>query len=85
MEDGTSQPDPVARDGILFVPNAGNAIQAIDGVDGTPLWEWRHAFPEGAGTRGQLRNLAVWEDMIYVATEDGVMVALDARAGVVRW
>ena len=85
MEDGTSQPDPIARDGILFVPNAGNVIQAIDGIDGTLLWEWRHTFPEGAGTRGQLRNLAVWEDMIYVATEDGVMVALDARTGVVRW
>ena len=57
MEDGTSQPDPLVRDGILYVPNAGNVIQAIDGVDGTLLWEWRHTFPEGAGTRGQLRNL----------------------------
>ena len=85
MEDGTSQPDPLVRDGILYVPNAGNVIQAIDGVDGTLLWEWRHTFPEGAGTRGQLRNLAVWEDLISVATEDGVMVALDARTGVVRW
>ena len=85
MEDGTSQPDPLVRDGILYVPNAGNVIQAIDGVDGTLLWEWRHTFPEGAGTRGQLRNLAVWEDLISVATEDGIMVALDARTGVVRW
>ena len=85
MEDGTSQPDPLVRNGILYVPNAGNVIQAIDGVDGTLLWEWRHTFPEGAGTRGQLRNLAVWEDLISVATEDGVMVALDAHTGVVRW
>ena len=85
MEDGTSQPDPLVRDGVLFIPNAGNVIQALDATDGTLLWEWRHTFPEGAGTRGQLRNLALWEDMVYVAAEDGVMIALDARTGVVRW
>ena len=85
MEDGTSQPDPIVRDGVMFVPNAHNVIQALDATDGTLLWEWRHTFPEGAGGRGQLRNLGIWEDMIYVAAESGVMIALDARTGVVRW
>ena len=85
MEDGTSQPDPIVRDGVMFVPNAHNVIQALEATDGTLLWEWRHTFPEGAGGRGQLRNLGIWEDMIYVAAESGVMIALDARTGVVRW
>ena len=85
MEDGTSQPDPIVRDGVMFVPNAHNVIQALDATDGTLLWEWRHTFPEGAGGRGQLRNLGIWEDMVYVAAESGVMIALDARTGVVRW
>ena len=85
MKDGNSQPTPLVRDGVLFVPNAHNIIQALDATDGTLLWEWVHTFPEDAPTRGQLRNLAVWEDMIYVATADGIMVALDARTGQVRW
>ena len=85
MEDGTSQPDPIVRDGVMFIPNAHNVIQALDATDGTLLWEWRHTFPEGAGGRGQLRNLGIWEDMVYVAAESGVMIALDARTGVVRW
>jgi alcohol dehydrogenase (cytochrome c) len=85
MEDGNSQPTPLVRNGVMYIPNAGNVIQALDATDGSLLWEWRHTFPEDAPTRGQLRNLAVWEDMIYVATADGVMVALDARTGRVRW
>ncbi len=84
MEPGRSQQAPVVRDGVLFLSNPGNVIQALDGVDGTPLWEYRRTFPEGRGG-GQLRTLAVWEDLIFVATSDAHLVALDARSGVVRW
>ncbi len=87
MEDGTrSQPAPLVRDGIMFLPNWGNTIQALNAVTGDLLWEYRRKFPEGmSGSRGRVRTLAVWEDMIYVATNDAYMVALDARSGVVRW
>ncbi len=84
MEQGRSQQAPLVRDGVLFLSNPGNVIQALDGVDGTPLWEYRRTFPEGR-LGGQLRTLAVWEDLIFVATSDAHLVALDARNGVVRW
>ena len=84
MEQGRSQQAPLVRDGVLFLSNPGNVIQALDGVDGTPLWEYRRTFPEGRGG-GHLRTLAVWEDLIFVATNDAHLVALDARSGVVRW
>jgi len=32
-----------------------------------------------------LRTLAMWEDLIFVATTDAHLVALDARSGAVRW
>lgn len=85
MDDGISQPAPLVRNGVLFVVNGGNVIQAVDGKDGTLLWEYRYKFPKGASTRGRLRNVAIWEDMVYVATETAMMVALDARTGHVRW
>lgn len=84
MEEGRSQQAPLVRDGIMFVSNPGNVVQALDASNGTLLWEYRRKWEEGEG-RGQLRTLAIWEDMIYVATEDAHMVALDARTGVVRW
>lgn len=84
MEPGSSQPAPLVRDGIIFIPNFGNVVQALNGRDGTLLWEYRRQFAEGK-SGGLLRTLAMWEDMIYVATTDAHMVALDARTGAVRW
>ena len=84
MEQGRSQQAPLVRDGVLYLSNPANVIQALDGIDGTPLWEYRRTFPEGR-RGGQLRTLAVWEDLIFVATSDAHLVALDARTGVVRW
>ncbi|MXW10000.1 MAG: PQQ-binding-like beta-propeller repeat protein [Gammaproteobacteria bacterium] len=83
MENGRSQQAPLVRDGVLFLSNPGNVVQALDAADGTPLWEYRRRF-EG-GPRGQLRTLAIWEDMVFVATADAHMVALDAATGTVRW
>ena len=85
MESGRSQPAPLVKSGIVFVPNFGNVVQALDGRDGTLLWEYRRQFPEGGRQGGHLRTLAMWEDMIYVATTDAHLVALDARTGAVRW
>ena len=85
MEAGRSQPAPLVRDGIIFIPNFGNVVQALNGRDGTLLWEYRRQFPEGGRSGGLLRTLAMFEDMIYVATTDAHLVALDARTGAVRW
>jgi alcohol dehydrogenase (cytochrome c) len=85
MGPGRSQPAPLVRDGIIFIPNFGNVVQALNGRDGTLLWEYRRQFPKGGRQGGHLRTLAMWEDMIYVATTDAHLVALDARTGAVRW
>ena len=85
MESGRSQPAPLVKNGIIFIPNFGNVVQALDGSDGTLLWEYRRQFPDGGRRGGHLRTLAMWEDMIYVATTDAHLVALDARTGAVRW
>ncbi|MDA0926626.1 MAG: PQQ-binding-like beta-propeller repeat protein [Proteobacteria bacterium] len=85
MEPGRSQPAPLVRDGIIFIPNFGNVVQALDGRDGTLLWEYRRQFAEEGRSGGLLRTLALWEDLIFVATTDAHLVALDARTGAARW
>ena len=85
MEPGRSQPAPLVRDGIIFIPNFGNVVQALDGRSGNLLWEYRRQFPEGGRSGGLLRTLAMWEDLIFVASTDAHLVALDARSGAVRW
>lgn len=85
MENGRSQPAPLVRDGVVFIPNFGNVVQALDGASGDLLWEYRREFPEGGRQGGNLRTLALWQDQIFVATTDAHLVALDARTGAVRW
>ena len=75
---------PLVRNGVLFLSNPRNVVQALDATDGTLLWEYRRQFPaDDSGIN--LRTLAMWEDLIFVATRDAYMVALDARTGVLRW
>jgi alcohol dehydrogenase (cytochrome c) len=85
MHDGINQPVPLVRNGVMYITNPGNIVQALDAADGSLLWEYRYIPPNGTGEGVKLRSLAVWEDMIYVATHTSAMVALDARTGVVRW
>ena len=86
MEPGTSQPSFLVRDGVIFLPNQANVVQALDATDGTLLWEYRRKFRAGTNIgRGHLRSLALWEGLIFVATADAALVALDARTGIVRW
>lgn len=87
MEDGIrTQPTPLVRGGTMFLPNWGSVVQALDAATGELFWEYRRKFgEEGPTGRGRSRTIAIWEDMIFVATADAYMVALDARTGVVRW
>ena len=86
MEDGDSQPTPLVRDGVMYLTNPSNTIQALDARDGTLLWEYRRAFPEGfRGGRSTLRSIAILGDKLFVPTKDAALVALDATTGAIVW
>ena len=73
---------PLERDGMLFLTTAGGMVQALDAAEGTLLWEYRR---KDASIGERVQSVAIWEDLILVATPDAAMVALDARNGTVRW
>ena len=87
MDDGSNQPTPLVYDGVLYLTNPANTIQALEAATGELIWEYRRNFPEGFSSRGfnQLRNISIYEDKIYLSTKDAAMVALDARTGRVVW
>ncbi|MCY3964995.1 MAG: PQQ-binding-like beta-propeller repeat protein [Acidobacteria bacterium] len=86
MADGVNQPTPLVYDGVMYLANPRNIIQALEADTGTLIWEYRRTL-EGDLARGfnQLRNLAIWGDRIFVATKDAAMLALDARSGRPLW
>ena len=80
---GNNEPTPLAHDGIIYLGNTDNIVQALDGRTGELIWE-HHIRPPNRNIRAN-RNIAIYEDKIFVATSDAVMVALDARTGRKVW
>ena len=57
-------------------------VQALEGATGELIWEHR-VGPNVAW--GAMRGLAIFEDKIFVGTNDARLVALDARTGEKVW
>jgi PQQ-dependent dehydrogenase (methanol/ethanol family) len=80
-EGGVNEPMPLAHNGILYLVHTGNIVQALNGRDGELIWEHRLGPDQG----GAMRNLAIFEDKVFVTTSDARVVALDARNGTLKW
>jgi alcohol dehydrogenase (cytochrome c) len=86
MAEGGVEMTPLFHDGVLFLTNPGNIIQALDAKTGSIIWEYRRVFPSGTGRRtGAMRNIAMYQDKIFMTTSDAAIVALDARTGKLVW
>jgi alcohol dehydrogenase (cytochrome c) len=81
MVDGDSEPSPLVYNGIIYLINPSNIIQALDGKSGDLIWE-HHAGPVDSE---DMRNIAIYEDKIIHATTDARLLALDARTGEPIW
>jgi alcohol dehydrogenase (cytochrome c) len=82
MADGTNQAAPVVHNGVLFINNPTNIVQALDAKTGDLIWENR--IGQNATGNSQ-RGLAIYEDKVYVTTGDAHIYALDARTGKNVW
>ncbi|MGE3492365.1 MAG: PQQ-binding-like beta-propeller repeat protein [Vicinamibacterales bacterium] len=83
-EGGANQPMPLVHNGIMYLTNTLNMVQALDAATGDLIWE-NQVGPNQVIGFGSMRNLAIYGDKIYLATTDARLVALDARTGKVVW
>ncbi len=82
MNEGTNQPAPLVHDGVMFINNPGNIVQALDARTGDLIWENRIGK---SATGNSQRGIAIYEDKVYVTTGDAHIFALDARTGKDVW
>lgn len=85
---GSQQGTPLAYDGVLYMPNPRDVIQAIDATTGDLLWEHRREVPENVGAGGLVtnnRNIAIYDTSIIDTSIDGYVFALDANTGDMTW
>lgn len=77
---------PLVHDGILFIKSA-NTVQALDGRTGDLLWQYVRPLPAVLhnGSANIVKNLAIYQDLLFAPTADGHIVALNVKTGSVVW
>jgi alcohol dehydrogenase (cytochrome c) len=90
-QEGINQGAPLVYDGIMYLPNPWDQVQAIDAASGDLIWEYSPAVPPpeartGAMNWGQRqRSVFLWDDKLYMVSALNRVIALDARSGEVVW
>lgn len=89
MEPGINEATPLVHDGVMYLVNPGDVVQALDATDGDLLWEYRWDIVDDLSEYSdwglRQRNLTIYGDRVFHATADGYLIALDARTGELEW
>jgi alcohol dehydrogenase (cytochrome c) len=89
MAPGANEITPIVYNGVMYLANPNDVIQAIDASTGDLLWEYKHPLPP----RDQLHNnqgehkrsLAIYGDYVIFVSFDNIVIGLDARNGRRMW
>jgi len=80
---------PLMHDGVLYVTTAWSMVKAYDAKTGALKWSFDPKVPRETLVRACCdavnRGVALYGGMVYVATLDGRLVALDAKTGKQAW
>jgi alcohol dehydrogenase (cytochrome c) len=77
---GNHEGTPLVYNGVMYIPNPGDYIMAVDAKTGDPLWEYKRG-----GRGGTNRNMAIWGTTLIDASSDNQKYAVDARTGKLVW
>ena len=88
-DDAVNEFTPLVHDGVMFLWNFGDTIQALDAKTGTLLWQYNHTLPDDYPTLPGFfltkRSLAIGGDKLIVPTIDMHVIALDIKTGKEVW
>ncbi len=81
-----TEPTPLVRDGVMYLPIDGLVAHALDAKTGRELWRYEYAHGDrGAPIRSWSRGFALSGERLFMGTYDCHLVALDARTGTQLW
>ena len=77
---------PLVNNGVMFVSTPGNQVIAVDVRTGLLLWRYRRPLVEDAVVlHPTTRGVALYGDRVFLAANEAVLVALDAKTGKEVW
>jgi len=86
---GIQEGTPLVHDGMMFMPNPSDVVQAIDAATGDSIWEYRRQLPADLGKFVPFpainRNVAIYGNRIIDTSADDFVYALDATTGTLLW
>jgi quinohemoprotein ethanol dehydrogenase len=86
---GNVATEPVAVAGVLYFASGLSVVHAVDAITGRQLWQYDPEVGKVAGLNLRVgwgvRGVAWWHGRIYVGTQDGRLIALDAKSGAPVW
>ena len=91
LTEGYQSGTPLIYDGVMYMPNPNDVIQALNATPGDLLWEHRREVPADvndyvfAGLSTNNRNIAIHGDLILDTSVDDHVFALSARTGDMVW
>ncbi len=86
MAPGSQEGTPVVYDGVMYMPNPSDVIEAIDAITGDLIWEYRRQRPddleEFVPIASANRNIAIYSNFLIIDTSsDDYVFALDVATG----
>ena len=85
---GFTEFTPLVHDGILYVWNNGETVQALDARNGDLLWQFHHDIPASYHRDVFYRTkraIAIGGNKLIFPTTDMHIIALDTKTGKVVW
>jgi PQQ-dependent dehydrogenase (methanol/ethanol family) len=81
---GIQEGTPLVHNGVMFIPNPGDDIMAVDAKTGDLIWEYKRKLPEGV--RGKTnRAMAMWGTTLINSSSDNFIYAIDMATGKLAW
>ena len=87
LSEGLQEGTPLVHDGIMYMPNPLDIIQAIKADSGEQIWQYRRQLPKDMKIPFPSinRNIAIYGNLIIDTSADEYVYALDKDTGKLAW